>query len=230
MSKAPMLLTFGNGLLGASAIVLVFLGHPWPGGLLLLLAALLDAYDGRLARKLGVDSHGGAVADSLADLVSFATAPAVFLYMVIGGPWGLVVAVVFALFIAGRLLRYLLDPPPAGSYIGLPSPSAALPTTAAALIALREGWPVFAAVAALFFGLLAISRFQFPGWGHPAMKLLPKAVRAIIWIGLLVLFFLRPAEAVLAFFTLYLILGPFLLIRFHAALAEEAVGEGGAVP
>ena len=47
----------------------------------IIIAAILDAMDGRLARFLGTSTHFGAELDSLSDIVSFGVAPAVFLYV-----------------------------------------------------------------------------------------------------------------------------------------------------
>jgi CDP-diacylglycerol--serine O-phosphatidyltransferase len=75
----------------------------------ILLAAVLDALDGRLARMLKATSRFGAELDSLADFVNFGVAPAVILYV-----WafasvpslGWLAALVFALCTALRLARF----------------------------------------------------------------------------------------------------------------------------
>jgi len=50
--------------------------------LCLLVSALLDGTDGRVARYMGVTSHFGAELDSLADFVNFGVSPAVIAYVV----------------------------------------------------------------------------------------------------------------------------------------------------
>jgi CDP-diacylglycerol---serine O-phosphatidyltransferase len=75
----------------------------------ILLAAVLDALDGRLARMLKATSRFGAELDSLADFVNFGVAPAVILYV-----WafasvpslGWLAALIFALCTALRLARF----------------------------------------------------------------------------------------------------------------------------
>ena len=47
----------------------------------IIVAAVLDALDGRVARRLGVTSRFGAELDSLSDFLCFGVAPALVLYM-----------------------------------------------------------------------------------------------------------------------------------------------------
>ena len=77
---------------------------------LVVIAALLDGVDGRLARALSAQSKFGAELDSLADLVNFGVAPAmiVFMWALSGlpGGFGWIVALVFALAACLRLARF----------------------------------------------------------------------------------------------------------------------------
>ena len=54
----------------------------------ILMSAILDTMDGRLARLLGVTSHFGAELDSLSDLVCFGVAPAIVVYVSSLHEWG----------------------------------------------------------------------------------------------------------------------------------------------
>ena len=100
-----------------------------------MLAVILDAVDGRLARFLKGTSRFGAELDSLADFVNFGVAPAILLYV-----WSLnslhtlgwVIALVLAICCALRLARFnvALDDPnkPAWSsrfFTGAPAPAGA---------------------------------------------------------------------------------------------------------
>jgi len=101
----------------------------------IILAIMLDAVDGRLARFLKGTSRFGAELDSLADFVNFGVAPALLLYI-----WtlnqlrtlGWIVALVLAICCALRLARFnvALDDPdkPAwasGFFTGAPAPAGA---------------------------------------------------------------------------------------------------------
>lgn len=98
-----------------------------------MIAALLDALDGRIARLLGGTSRFGAELDSLSDFVCFGVAPAILLFLWTlqhaKGP-GWVIALVFSVCAALRLARFntrLGDsdmPVWAGNYFtGVPAPA-----------------------------------------------------------------------------------------------------------
>lgn len=102
----------------------------------IVLAALLDGLDGRVARLLKSTSKFGAELDSLTDFVNFGVAPAVILYT-----WtldelrslGWIVVLIFAIAAALRLARFnvALDdvarPSWQGNFfIGVPSPAGAI--------------------------------------------------------------------------------------------------------
>jgi CDP-diacylglycerol--serine O-phosphatidyltransferase len=101
----------------------------------IVLAAVLDALDGRVARLLKAASRFGAELDSLADFVNFGVAPAIIVFT-----WALddlrsmgwIVVLVFSICAALRLARFnvALDadqPAWKGEYfVGVPAPAAAL--------------------------------------------------------------------------------------------------------
>ena len=76
----PNLVTVAAMLCGFSAIVKVLAGDLAGASLLILLAAILDGLDGKIARMAGVESEIGGQYDSLADMVSFGVAPATIFY------------------------------------------------------------------------------------------------------------------------------------------------------
>lgn len=102
----------------------------------IVIAALLDGVDGRLARLLRSTSRFGAELDSLADFVNFGVAPAILLYT-----WtlyglksiGWIAAILFAIAVALRLARFNVmlddvDKPKwqAMFFVGVPSPAGAI--------------------------------------------------------------------------------------------------------
>lgn len=101
----------------------------------IVLAAVLDALDGRVARLLKAASRFGAELDSLADFVNFGVAPAVVVFTwALGGlrSIGWIVVLVFSICAALRLARFnvALDseqPAWKGEYfVGVPAPAGAL--------------------------------------------------------------------------------------------------------
>ena len=101
----------------------------------IVLAAVFDALDGRIARLLKATSRFGAELDSLADFVNFGVAPAIIIFTWALGELkslGWIIVLVFALCAALRLARFnvALDadqPDWKGNYfVGVPAPAAAI--------------------------------------------------------------------------------------------------------
>ncbi|MFP7571016.1 CDP-diacylglycerol--serine O-phosphatidyltransferase [Marivita sp. S2033] len=102
---------------------------------LILLAAILDGLDGRLARALGSDSKMGAELDSLADFLNFGVAPGMLLYV-----WALddtrslgwLAVLVYAVCAVTRLARFNVARKTDGEsaenayFMGIPSPAGAI--------------------------------------------------------------------------------------------------------
>jgi len=125
-SCIPNVFTFINLSCGILSILSVINDNYAYSGAFILLAGLVDRYDGRIARFLNVSSDLGKELDSLADLVSFGVAPAILVYILFNlksfGPNGLLgFAVLFLFPICGayRLARFNtadFD----GSFTGIP--------------------------------------------------------------------------------------------------------------
>lgn len=110
-SAVPNSFTLGNLGCGILSIMMTFQSNYRWASIFILMAALMDRYDGRVARALNVSSDLGKELDSLADLVSFGVAPAVLafdLYNFISLPamMGYFIVLVFPLAGAYRLARY----------------------------------------------------------------------------------------------------------------------------
>ena len=159
---------------GLTAIRMAFEGR-WEFAIgAVLVAAVLDALDGRLARMLKGTSRFGAELDSLADFVNFGVTPALMLYVWIlneAGSLGWIAALVFAISAALRLARFnvALDDPdkPAWAvnfFTGVPAPAGALTVLLPIyweFLGVLPHWPEFAPGVALFtmaVGFLMISR------------------------------------------------------------------------
>jgi CDP-diacylglycerol--serine O-phosphatidyltransferase len=99
---------------------------------LIILAAFLDALDGRVARLSKSTGKFGQELDSLADIVSFGVAPAFLTSISVLNDFdnnmGWIVAVIFMMTGAFRLARYnvISDPHRKARYLGLPIPTAAV--------------------------------------------------------------------------------------------------------
>ncbi|MGF7185967.1 CDP-diacylglycerol--serine O-phosphatidyltransferase [Desulfitispora alkaliphila] len=110
ISIIPNLFTLSNLLLGILALILTMDNQFRLAAFLILISVVLDAMDGKVARRLDATTSFGKELDSLSDLVSFGVAPAILLYASVlqggFGVFGLAVAVSFALCGAIRLARF----------------------------------------------------------------------------------------------------------------------------
>jgi CDP-diacylglycerol--serine O-phosphatidyltransferase len=102
----------------------------------ILIAAVLDGMDGRLARMLNSTSRFGAELDSLSDFISFGVSPALVIYLRSLQEWhgiGWIIALYFAVCMALRLARFNTlsiegTTPPWAQYffMGVPAPAGAI--------------------------------------------------------------------------------------------------------
>ncbi|MDP3961208.1 MAG: CDP-diacylglycerol--serine O-phosphatidyltransferase [Pseudorhodobacter sp.] len=102
---------------------------------LMVLAAVLDGLDGRLARLLKQESEIGAELDSLGDFVNFGVAPAMTMYFWAFQGWsraGWIAALIYAVCCVMRLARFNVgqraatDPTEKTDFVGVPSPAGAM--------------------------------------------------------------------------------------------------------
>lgn len=119
-----------NLLCGVLGVIASFNARPDLAFILMLAAAVFDFSDGLAARALGAYSELGKELDSLSDDVSFGVLPAVMLHNTMrslgcSGMW-IYVPLLVAVFAALRLAKFNIDPRQSDSFIGLPSPSAAI--------------------------------------------------------------------------------------------------------
>lgn len=199
----------------------------------IVVAAVLDALDGRVARLLRGTTRFGAELDSLSDFVSFGCAPAVVLYLWSlnqAGSLGWAVALLFSIAMALRLARFntmLGDPdePPAWAasfFVGIPAPAAAglalWPMIAGFAVepaaeVLRH--PVVVAPLMLAVGALMVSRvptFSFKRFRVPGHLALP----AMLGVAVVAAFAVsNPAATLAVLLIAYLLTLPFSLRAFR---------------
>jgi CDP-diacylglycerol--serine O-phosphatidyltransferase len=168
----PHIITVGAACAGLTAIKFA-IDQKWENAVIaIVVAGVLDALDGRMARLLNAASDFGAELDSLSDFVAFGVAPAFIMYywtLHSLGRVGWIVALFLAICCGLRLARFNTNigsklPPYAYNYFtGVPAPGGAglaiLPligTLAYGVPILRE--PVFVAVWAVIVAILMVSR------------------------------------------------------------------------
>jgi CDP-diacylglycerol---serine O-phosphatidyltransferase len=128
---SPGVVTAGNMLFGFLAIIKAFEGQIIAAGWFIVIAAIMDSFDGKLARLMKKGSKFGIEFDSIADMVSFGVAPAVIAYMAYFRQfemWGAFIVFSQVLFGGFRLAKFNLtaSSESKGEFVGLPIPMAAL--------------------------------------------------------------------------------------------------------
>ncbi len=126
--QIPNLFTLGNLTCGVLAIIFAFDKKLEMAAWLIVLAAILDFFDGFLARLLGVSGDMGKQLDSLADCVTFGVAPSLLIYQYallshnIESNIFIYSFILLAIFSAYRLAKFNIDTRQSESFIGVPTP------------------------------------------------------------------------------------------------------------
>lgn len=116
----PNLFSLGNLLCGVFSITFTMNGFQRIASLLIFLAAFLDLFDGRIARKLKINNQVGVELDSLADVVSFGVAPALLFHTLAEPSWINPIAfILYPTMGALRLARFNANPT-VGYFMGIP--------------------------------------------------------------------------------------------------------------
>ena len=199
-----------------------------------ILAAILDALDGRMARMLNATSDFGAQLDSLFDILSFGVAPALVLYfwsLEAAGGIGWALSLFLVVCCGLRLARFnsLLGrlPPYAYNYFtGVPAPAGGILALLPIVLWLAFGidlaaHPLVVGCWAVFIAGLMVSRiptYSFKRLKIPQPYVLPFLVlAALLFAGLAG----RPWPTLTVAALLYLATFPFS-IRSFRRLKEEA--------
>jgi CDP-diacylglycerol--serine O-phosphatidyltransferase len=219
----PNLATMIAMCMGLSSIRFAFMGKFDMAAGAILVAAVFDALDGRLARLLGASTEFGAELDSLSDFVSFGVAPAIVMYFYSlnvwqGFGWGVCL---FAAVCTGlRLARFNIlsrnpdKPSWSGKFFtGVPAPAGAMIALFPLILthAVNDSWaskPYFVTPFVLGSGILMISRiptFSFKQLRIPPIMVVPVLVAMGITISFL---FSAPWETISVIVLLYIILIP----------------------
>ncbi len=200
----PNILTLAALCSGLTALRFALQGEMRLAVIAIIVAAIFDALDGRVARRLGVTSRFGAELDSLSDFLCFGVTPALVLYLASlkdGGALGWVVTLMFPICSALRLARFntalVSDTPPptwTGSYFtGVPAPAGALLALIPLMVSfeIEAAWPRHAllvgAVLVAVGGLMVsrIPTYSFKKGRVPRHLVLPALLAAALVMGVL---------------------------------------------
>jgi CDP-diacylglycerol--serine O-phosphatidyltransferase len=230
----PSFITLLALCLGITSIRYAFDGKWATATALILIAAVLDAVDGRIARMLDASSKFGAELDSLSDLVSFGVSPAIIMYLwsLQGIPYkgvGWSIVLLFIACSAIRLARFnsnlnheeakLKRAKSRVFFIGVPMPAggilAMLPMLMTFEILDDLFSPWFVAIYIVIIGLLMVSKL--PTFSIKSVNI-PKEYISIILVFAAVIIagiILEPWVTLPIFALLYLISIPFVVFLYR---------------
>jgi CDP-diacylglycerol---serine O-phosphatidyltransferase len=239
VAMLPTLLTLGNGVCGFLAIAAIGRGlfdknddFFWQAGLLILIAMVFDALDGKVARMTRTASNFGAQMDSLCDLVTFGVAPAFLVYAIniqegqrLPERVVVVVSVFYAMCALLRLARFTVetstDEDSHMSFSGLPSPAAAgVIASAAVAWPNLQGWPFLKLMtagalpfAAFVLGVLMVSRIRYAHVVNQLFRGFRPFVRLIELAMVALLIVIFHEIAIFLAFAGYVVTGPALWVK-----------------
>jgi CDP-diacylglycerol--serine O-phosphatidyltransferase len=229
----PSLFTIGNIVLGFYAVVLGTRGHFKLAASAVFVAAIMDAFDGRIARFMHTESDFGKEFDSLADVLTFGATPALLTFL-----WGFqdygrlgwLVPLYFLLCTSIRLARFNVQTGSVDSslFIGMPSPAAACSVGACLFFSPQpdtwSAWVTPQAVEISMFavvflmGSLMVSTFRYPSGKKIDLKRpwSPRSLMTPLTASILVLIWILdhyPNAFFVSFGVLYTLTGPLHWLR-----------------
>ncbi|SOE23098.1 CDP-diacylglycerol---serine O-phosphatidyltransferase [Spirosomataceae bacterium TFI 002] len=220
----PNMITLANLTCGILGIWCIFSYKIEVAAFMIIIAAILDFFDGFFARLLNSFSEIGKQLDSLADMVSFGVLPSFILYYLLNqvlprecstcltpNIW-VFVSILPALASALRLAKFNIDTRQSNGFLGLPTPSNAIVVASFVLIGTYQSSyselflsPTFLIVYSIAISVLMISELpmaslKFKGFGWQTNKL----IYGFLLVGLISLVGLK-FVAIPLLITLYLV-------------------------
>lgn len=219
----------------------------YQAALAILFAMFFDGFDARVARLTKTQSDFGMQLDSLADVVSFGTAPAILVYKWALAPWGflgLFVSFTFAACGALRLARFNvlamrnLHSSGGNFFLGLPIPLAAsmlvsLIITHHVVFAAPPSQAAQVPIAALvlLLSLLMVSTVRYRTFKDLRLSKQSALVFVLMVLGgLTIAIQLRPAYVLVVYSAAYLVMGLIeSAFQVRKQVVARKVGSTGAV-
>jgi CDP-diacylglycerol--serine O-phosphatidyltransferase len=214
---------------GFMAIMFSIQGDFYKSCMLIILGAIFDSVDGRVARMTGTQSAFGEQFDSLSDLISFGIAPSIIFYnkfLLDSGRVGMVVSFLFLLCGALRLARFNanIDKVKSDYFQGLPIPGAAAAIIGFVLVS--SEFPTYfhnkyiAIPYILTYSILMVSNIPFPSFKNS--EWVRKNKRKILFILILAASALFIYEELMFFVVISLyVLASFLYALTHRSQMKD---------
>lgn len=202
----------------------------------LIIAALFDAADGRIARLTRSVSKFGEHYDSLVDMISFGATPAILVYTWVLQPfgrWGWLAAFLYIICVALRLARFNLQSGTSENkyFQGLPSPPSAIMLAATVILFssfnFDEASTVIIPLITAVLALLMVSNLRYYSFKDVDFRKRRPFNVLVALILLLILFLAEPEILLFAGAASYILSGPiiFLFRARKKKIQKEMLGE-----
>ncbi|MBE9486941.1 MAG: CDP-diacylglycerol--serine O-phosphatidyltransferase [Chloroflexi bacterium] len=231
----PNLITSGSMFAGFYVIIASTDGNFVRAAWFILLSAILDGLDGKVARLTGTTSKFGVELDSLADVIAFGVAPGVLMYTWALKPFGKLgwlAAFLYVVCGALRLARFNVQVSTVESrrFVGLPIPAAACIVATCVLLFYELGGTgtikkISVVMLVFLLAYLMVSNIKYLSLKDP--DLFKRRPFKILVLAIIVLIVIVANPEIMLFIIgmVYLISGPVahLLERRRASRGDEQI-------
>ena len=230
----PNLVTTGSLFAGFYGIVASMNGKYDVAAWFILISAVFDALDGKVARLTHTTSQFGVEYDSLADLVAFGVAPAILMYSWALQPFGKLgwlAAFLYVVCGALRLARFnvQVDTVESKNFIGLPIPAAASMVASCVLIFYHLGGSgtirmVSVLILIYLLAVLMVSNISFYSFKDPELLQQRPFGVLVLAIVLIIVIVAQPELMLFLVFLSYTMFSPLrAALRFYKRRREAKV-------
>lgn len=220
----PCMLTVCSLFSGFYSMIASINGHFFAAAIAILVAAVFDGIDGRVARMTGSTSTFGMELDSLCDMVSFGVAPGLLAYLwalTPYGRYGWLAAFLYVAATALRLARFNAQSvaSPSHDFTGLPCPAAAGVIATAVMFSsnvfktTETVQHISVLLVVYLLSYLMVSTHKYSSFKHVDI---PKEKRFQLIVGMILLLILLagdPPKTLFPAIFLYVLSGPVMAIK-----------------
>ncbi|WP_300461161.1 CDP-diacylglycerol--serine O-phosphatidyltransferase [Desulfobacula sp.] len=197
--------------------------------IVILIGAVFDVLDGKIARATHTTSKFGIEYDSLADLMTFGLAPALLMFLwgldTMGRP-GWSAAFLFTICGALRLARFNISTSSSSDFEGLPIPAAAAMTVSVVLFFSRleispEPYNLIFLVLMFWLSFCMVSSFKYKSLKKVSFFKTMTFNKLVMLVLVFVAIATEPYILLFVVFSAYVVSGPILSVVWHYTSETE---------
>ncbi len=218
----PCMFTIASLFCGFYSMIYAVKGEFYTAAVAILVAAIFDALDGRVARMTRTTSQFGVELDSLCDMVSFGVAPGFLAYLWALQPYGRygwLAAFLYVAMTSLRLARFNSQNVKSGvkDFVGLPCPAAAAMIVTSVMFChylgiTSEVKHISLLLLVYLLSYLMVSTHRYLSFKNPRLSRFKTFQVLVAMLLIFVLIAAEPDVMLFALFLLYIASGPGLAI------------------